>query len=199
MPPCSLLDGQWDSLVAYLSARLDLDLTARQFGALRRVRKLGSAEQLLRLAMIYGPGQMSLRSTTALAADAGLPELSDKGVMGRLRRMGDWLVHMLAVLMAERTGTGIAEADALNISLVDGSVICAPGNAGASWRLHARFDPARGRFSDLVLSDAGTAERTDFTFRWNRRRHTRTAFDTLLGLTMRLTHALAREFVEPRI
>ncbi len=34
----------------------------------------------------------------------------------------------------------------------------------------------------------------EFVFRWNRRRHTR-AFDTLAGLTMRLTHASYRDFV----
>jgi hypothetical protein len=39
----------------------------------------------------------------------------------------------------------------------------------------------------------------EFTFRWNRRRHTRTAFDTLLDLTMRLPHASMRDFVEQRV
>ena len=32
----------------------------------------------------------------------------------------------------------------------------------------------------------------EFTFRWNRRRHTRTAFDNLLGLVTRLPHASRR-------
>jgi hypothetical protein len=36
----------------------------------------------------------------------------------------------------------------------------------------------------------------EFTFRWNRRRHTRSAFDRLLGLTVRLPHASGRDFVE---
>jgi len=47
--------------------------------------------------------------------------------------------------------------------LVDGSVICAPGSKGADWRLHARFDPGRGGFADLVLSKGNVSERVDRT------------------------------------
>jgi transposase-like protein len=39
----------------------------------------------------------------------------------------------------------------------------------------------------------------EFTFRWNRRRHTRTAFDSLLGLVTRLPHASLRDFVDQRV
>jgi hypothetical protein len=162
MQHASLCDGKWSSLVRYLDQRVDLEVTARQFGALQRARKLQRAEQLLRLALLYGPGQMSLRQIAAQASDAGLPELSDKGVMGRLRRMGDWLAHLLAVLLAEQAGQEAASGETLDLALVDGSLICAPG-AGGTWRLHARFDPASGRFTDLVLSDARQSERTDRT------------------------------------
>lgn len=39
----------------------------------------------------------------------------------------------------------------------------------------------------------------EFVFRWNRRRHTAAAFDTLLGLGARLARATARDFVEQRV
>lgn len=38
----------------------------------------------------------------------------------------------------------------------------------------------------------------EFGFRWNRRRHMRGAFDTLLGLTLRLAPATYRDFVDQR-
>ena len=38
----------------------------------------------------------------------------------------------------------------------------------------------------------------EFVFRWNRRRHTRVAFDTLLGIAVALPHASYRDFVEQR-
>jgi len=39
----------------------------------------------------------------------------------------------------------------------------------------------------------------EFTFRWNRRRHTKTAFDILLSLIVRLPHASMRDFVDQRV
>jgi predicted RNA-binding Zn-ribbon protein involved in translation (DUF1610 family) len=39
----------------------------------------------------------------------------------------------------------------------------------------------------------------EFVYRWNRRRHMRASFDTLLGLTVRLSHAGYREFVDQQV
>jgi hypothetical protein len=39
----------------------------------------------------------------------------------------------------------------------------------------------------------------EFVFRWNRRRHTAPAFDTLLGIGARLAPAACRDFVEQRV
>lgn len=146
--------GTWSSVVSAISRGLDLETTARRFGAIQRVRKIRTASGLLRLAMIWGPGRQSLREAAALAGDAGIAELSDKAVEGRLRKMGDWLEHILAHLLARRLGQVSASvASSLKLSLVDGTVICAPGGS-ADWRLHARYDPDIGRFSDLVLTPA---------------------------------------------
>ena len=143
---------------------VDVEATARSFKALQRVRKIRSAASLLRLALMYGPGRQSLRSAAALAGEAGIAELSDKAVLGRLRKMGNWLEHILARLLCIKAGLpGAASTEALELSLVDGSVICAPGKTGARWRLHASYDPGRQRFSDLVLTNAKTAERVDRT------------------------------------
>ena len=32
------------------------------------------------------------------------------------------------------------------LSLVDGSTVSLPASEGSDWRLHARYEPARGRF-----------------------------------------------------
>jgi hypothetical protein len=39
----------------------------------------------------------------------------------------------------------------------------------------------------------------EFVFRWNRRRHVRATFDTLVGLSARLGHAAYRDFVDQRL
>ena len=158
----SLQAGKWSSIVLRVGEIADLEATARSFGALQRVRKVRRAEDLLRLALMYGPGHLSLRTTAAMAAEAAIVELSDKGVLGRLRKMGDWLEHLLQRRLEQRRGLACGEA-ALNLALVDGSVICAPGSTGSDWRLHARFDPGRGCFADLVLTQGQVAERVDPT------------------------------------
>jgi hypothetical protein len=164
MQTASLLDGQWPSLVARLAEVADLDETARQFGAFQRARKVRNAEQLLRLAFLYGPARLSLRSTAAAADDAGIACLSDKAVLGRLRKCGDWLEHLLGCLLRDKQGLSVdPSGGGLDLALVDGSVICAPGSKGADWRLHARFDPGRGCFADLVLSKGDVGERVDRT------------------------------------
>ena len=75
---------------------VDIEASARACGALVRARKLGRAEDLLRLALLYGPAGLSLRATAEAACALGMADrLSDKAVLGRLRRMGDWLEHIL--------------------------------------------------------------------------------------------------------
>jgi len=159
----SLLSGNWPAVIAAVGGSVDLEATARQFGALRRKRKIKTAEALLRLALMWGPGRLSLREAAALAGEAGIGELSDKAVEGRLRKMGDWLAHILAMLLADRIGVpACAGGTDLALSLVDGSVVCAPGK-GQDWRLHARYDPGQGRFADLVLTTTREAEAADRT------------------------------------
>lgn len=93
-----------------------------------------------------------------------MASLSDKGVLGRLRKAGGWLEHLLQCLLRDKQGLSAAPvAGGLKLSLVDGSVICGPGSKGTDWRLHARFDPGGGRFADLVLSRGKIGERVDRT------------------------------------
>ena len=77
MQSASLYDQRWPSLLAALPATLDLDETARASGALVRRRAIGDAAALLRLALSYGPGGLSLRGAAAWATLAGLACLSD--------------------------------------------------------------------------------------------------------------------------
>ena len=63
-----------------------------------------------------------------LACGAGIACLTDKAEEHRLRKMPAWLEHILAQLLAPLSGT--APSAALDLRLVDGSVICTPGRGG---------------------------------------------------------------------
>lgn len=154
----------WAEVVRRVEEVVDLEETARATGALRRVRKVRRASDLLRLALFYGPGRLSLREAAAAAGDAGIAALSDKAVLGRLQRCGGWLELILSRLLAQRRAAAgeaacvAGEARGLRLALVDGSVVCGPGSQGPDWRVHARYDPAAGRFVDLAVSTGRVAE-----------------------------------------
>ena len=151
-------DGRWRSVVDHVSGVVDLEATAREHGALRRARKLRTGADLLRLALLHGPGGLSLRAAAAAACEAGMAEsLSDKAVLGRLRRMGDWLEHVLGCLLAEvgrDLGGGLA--------LVDGTLVFSSGPSSKrgkpGYRVHALYEPALGRFTDFRLTTCRVGE-----------------------------------------
>lgn len=131
-----------------IGAVVDVEASAREFGALVRARKLGRGEDLLRLALLYGPGGLSLRASAEAACALGMADrLSDKAVLGRLRRMGDWLEHILRALLDEigpRLGGSLA--------LVDGTLVYSCGRGRPGFRVHALYEPALGRFTDFQVT-----------------------------------------------
>ena len=159
-PASSSLDAQWPDLVAAVSAAIDLEATARTSGALVRRREIRSAEALLRLALAYGPGGLSLRTAAAWAGVSGLADLSDTAVMNRLRKAADWLGEIAGALLRGAAAASTALDGPLpgrRLRIADGSMITGPGGK-PKWRLHAAYDPVAGRFTDLGLTDERGAE-----------------------------------------
>jgi DDE family transposase len=147
----------WSSVVSHIASVIDLEASARTHCALRRRRGVRSAPDLLHLALLYGPGGLSLRATASHATEAGIADLCDVSLLERLRHAGDYLADILDHLLAHRRG-GAAAAGRLQLNLVDGSTVSGPGSDGSDWRLHARYEPARGCFTDLLITEAKTAE-----------------------------------------
>jgi len=158
MQSASLYDQRWPSLLAALPATLDLDETARASGALVRRRAIGDAAALLRLALSYGPGGLSLRGAAAWATLAGLACLSDVAVLKRLRRAADWLGQIAGAVLSARAGVGAVPACRRCIRVVDATTICPPRTNSTMWRLHTSYDPAQARFTDLQLTDQSSRE-----------------------------------------
>jgi hypothetical protein len=147
----------WPSVVGHIASVMNLEASARQHKALRRKRGVRSAEALLHLALLYGPGGLSLRSAASYATAAGIADLCDVSLLDRLRNAGAFLGEVLAHLLAHRRGEAPTDGH-LRLGLVDGSTVSVAGSTGSDWRLHARYEPARGGFTDLVVTEASTAE-----------------------------------------
>jgi hypothetical protein len=152
-------DVGWSGVAGRLPAGFDLVATAREHGAFVRARGVGSAEDLLRLALIYGATSLSLRGTAAWAETTGLAELSDVALLERLQRAGDWLGSIVEALLSAAIAPVIAGSGGTRrVRLVDATMACGPGPNGGQWRLHADYALGRSRFIGFKLSDQHEAE-----------------------------------------
>ena len=140
---------------------LDLDASARASGALQGRRAVADGATLLHLALVHGPGGLSLRSAAGWAGVSGVAALSDLALRKRLRGAADWLGLVAGALLRAAAATDAARAALQNgrrLRIVDGSSVSHLGAAGTTWRLHAAYEPGAGRFTDLQLTDARGAE-----------------------------------------
>jgi hypothetical protein len=152
--------SRWIGISDYLSQHIDLEASARAHKALVRRRGVRSAADLLHLALLYGPGEMSLRSVASFACEAGIADVCDVSLLDRLRNCSEWLAYVLGELLAGKREQAEAAAP-MRLSIIDGSTVSTPGAKTSSWRLHARYDPAFGCFTDLQITTAKQAEALD--------------------------------------
>jgi hypothetical protein len=111
---------------------------AKEKGALRRVRKVGSAGEFLRLVLLHAGGRLSLRQTVVRAAQWGIARMSDMALFKRLKTSGEWLRWICQMLVEEAEGkrNWAVPGEGLRMVAVDSTDIKEPGAKGASWRLH---------------------------------------------------------------
>jgi Transposase DDE domain len=128
---------------------------ARELGALRRCRKVESAEVLLRVLLIHLAEGCSLRETALRAARGGLVQLSDVAIMDRLRLSGSWFRWMnlgLVQRWIEREPRRLYGTKR-RINLVDATRIQEPGPTGSSWVLHYCIELVSLACRQWVLTD----------------------------------------------
>jgi hypothetical protein len=128
---------------------------AKELGALRRCRKVHSAEVLLRVLLIHLAEGCSLRETALRATRGGLAQLSDVAIMDRLRHSEGWFRWMnlgLVQLWIEREPRRIYGTKR-RINLVDATRIQEPGPTGSSWVLHYCIELVSLSCRQWVLTD----------------------------------------------
>lgn len=151
------IEPDWQNLISKLSRIIDLDTTARERGALLRRRIVQDGATLLRLALAYGPGGMSLRSAAAWAGLNDVANLSDVALLKRLCGSADWLGDIAGALLADASKAA-PSTGSRSLRIVDGSSISQPGSVGTDFRLHATYEPALSRFMHLEITDAHSGE-----------------------------------------
>lgn len=145
-------DADWLALLAPFAALgIDLEASARAYGALGRRRKVGSAADLLRLVLGYALEGWSLRDACAWAALVGLGDLSAVALSKRTRRAVGWLEHLVAALVTDNRLAGLGLP--LRLRLLDATL-----GAKGRLRAHVGLDLGREAIDELELTDAKGGE-----------------------------------------
>ncbi len=96
----SLVNQDWEGVVARLGGAETLNVTARDTRAFLRPREITNAVDLLRLLLAYCLGERGLRLTAAWATSVGLVDISSVALLYRLRQGGDWLALLVGRVLA---------------------------------------------------------------------------------------------------
>lgn len=111
---------------------------------------------------MYGPGSLSLRAAAAIAAQADISDISDVALLNRIRGSADWLeapcVALLNRAAAPRLSPAASQEGSRPVSLIDASLIDAPGRA-SNYRLHLRWDGRGQRVAAAQFTTTKTGER----------------------------------------
>jgi hypothetical protein len=159
MDASEAIEHQWPYLLAFLPRRDVIERLAAETGAFRRVREIGSAETLLRLAFVYGFCGLSLRATAAWAEASGVAHVSDVALLKRFRASSDWLLALLAAKIESRVPLPLTgPAAPLRVRLLDATTVSKPGSTGTDWRLHVAYDLAERRVTSLEITDRSGGE-----------------------------------------
>ncbi len=130
------IKDEWPVLTQFLPE--GWEEKAFKLGALKRKRKIGAPDTLLRVLFIHLADGKSLRTTAAYAHEAGLCSVNDVALLHRLRASSEWFRWMAMELIKQTHFTLLPEqfSNKFNIRLVDGTVIKEPGSTGTDWRIH---------------------------------------------------------------
>ncbi len=158
----ALLNRDWQLIVDRLGGAAAIESSARRSKAFLRPRVIGNAVDLLRLILAYCLGPGGLRSTTAWASAIGLVDISNVGLLQRLRRSGDWLGALVADALAKGAP---AASGARLIRLIDATTVpqaaVAARQKNGLWRIHGAFELPAERFGFFALSDQHEGEKLD--------------------------------------
>jgi IS4 transposase len=157
------IEFQWPYLMSFLGGASRVEALARRTGAFERVRKIESPEVLLRLILMWAVAERSMMETAALAAEAGLADVSDVALMKRFSKSADWLGALLAELLVDQAS---ALPQSVRVRLLDATSITREGSRGTDHRLHMSIDLGSNRIESVELTDKkGTESLTRFEVR----------------------------------
>lgn len=158
----SLLNSEWDATVEALGGATHLACSARDTKAFLRGRAIRDVTVLLRMVLAYCLGEHGLRLTAAWATASGLADISNVGLLYRLKQCDTWLAQLVGELLARHAP---AFSRGRLIRVIDATTVPKAARAqrrrNGVWRIHSAFDLPCERFSHFELTEQSGGERLD--------------------------------------
>src|SRR5258708_18394565 len=152
------IELQWPYLMDFLGGRARVAGLAYETGAFTRARKIESPEVLLRLILMWAVGERSLMETAALAAEAGLAEVSDAALVKRIAKAADWIGALLGELLVDRA---MSFGSSVRVRLLDATSINRAGKSGIDHRVHLGMDLGSNRTDSVELTIVKDGEKLE--------------------------------------
>jgi IS4 transposase len=149
------VEFQWPYLMTFMGGVTRVDALAEQTGAFTRARKIESPEVLLRLILMWAVAERSLMETAAIAAEAGLADVSDVALLKRFAKAGDWLAALVSGLLIDAQPP---LPEGVRVRVLDATAITRSGKRETDRRLHLGMDLGSTRIDSIELTDAKGAE-----------------------------------------
>src|SRR5690242_5643016 len=149
------VEFQWPYLMSYVGGAVRVNALAEQTGAFTRARKIENPEVLLRLILMWAVAERSLMETAAIAAEAGLADVSDVALVKRFAKAGDWLAALTSDLLVDAQPP---LPEAVRVRILDATSITRAGKRGTDQRLHLGIDLASNRIDSIELTNVKGTE-----------------------------------------
>jgi IS4 transposase len=157
------VEFQWPYLMAFVGGVARVNALAEETGAFTRARKIDSPEVLLRLILMWAVAERSLMDTAAIAAEAGLADVSDVALVKRFAKAGDWLAALASGLLVDAQPP---LPEGVRVRVLDATGITRAGKRETDRRLHLGMDLGSNRIDSIELTDVkGTESLERFSVR----------------------------------
>ena len=152
------LESDWETLLSFLPEGWEGQ--AKKLGALSRNRNFANAATLLRVLLIHFSCGCSLRTTSALARESNLVNVSDVAILKRLNCSGEWFLWMAQEIrknwfpVHHQTDCSVKH----RMRLIDGTTVEEPGATGTTWKIHYSLSLPDMRCDDVHVTPPQISE-----------------------------------------
>jgi hypothetical protein len=150
-------EAKVEQALSVLGKRVDLAGSAVYSRALIRRRVIQSAENLLRMVMVYCLMDISLRMVGLWGTVMEWGSLSKSGVRKRLRQCQGW-IGVLIVVVLQASKLNLPQSRGYHYRLIDVSNVSQPGSHKIDWRLHLDWTPNGLGIEGIQLTDGSEGE-----------------------------------------